>query len=405
MKKIKVGDFKLGKAEKKAINEVLDSGRLSEGLKVREFEQKWADYIGTKYCVATSSGFGALVVGLQTLKYYKKLKSGLKVITTPLTYIADSSAISFVGFKPVYIDIDPTTFGILPELIEKYLKNAKDPDKHAIILPVDLMGYPVKIDEINKIAKRYGLLVFEDPAQAHGSIYKGKRCGSQALLADYSFYIAHNIQAGEMGALVTNDTEIYRIAKKIKAQGRACECNICTRDKGLCPGIKLHEKDVDDFDPRFSHDLIGFNFKTMEFQAALALTQFKKIDFIIKKRLENVEYLNNGLSDLSNFLQLPVFNKNVSYLAYPLIIKDNKISRKVLRQKLEEKGIETRPIFGCIPTQQPAYSHLKKKYQGKLPNAEYIGNNGFYIGCHQYLNKSDLDKIIISFKKVFKEIL
>jgi len=402
--KIRVGDFKLGEAEKKAINEVLDSGRLSEGPKVLEFEKKWAEYIGTKYAVATSSGFGALMVGLLAMKYYKNIPNGSKVITTPITYIADSSAISLNNSEPIYVDIDPETFVITPEAIENHLKNAKDLDKYSIILPVDLMGYSVKIDEINEVAEKYGLSVFEDPAQAHGTLYKGKKAGSQALLADYSFYIAHNIQAGEMGALVTNDSEIYRLAKKLKAQGRACECPVCVRALGQCPGLKKHENDEEDFDPRFSHDLIGFNFKTMEFQAALALIQLEKADEIIKKRLGNVKYLNEGLAGHSNWLQLPKYDKNVSYLAYPLVIKDNKkISRKVLRDKLEKMGIENRPLFGCIPTQQQAYAHLKEEYIGKLSNSEYIGSNAFYIGCHQYLEKKDLDYIIESFHKIAKE--
>lgn len=402
MKKIiRVGDFKLGKEEKKAINEVLDSGRLSEGPKVAEFERKWAEYIGTNYCIITSSGSGALITGLTALKYLYKLPHGTKVITSPLTFIADASAISAVSFEPVFVDIDPVTFGITPENIEKHLRKAKDLKNYKIILPIDLMGYPVLIDEINKIAENYGLLVFEDAAQAHGSIYQGKKCGSQALLSIFSFYIAHNIQAGEMGAINTNDLKITKLCKQIKAQGRVCGCLVCTRAKGYCPGLLRFKSEKGDFDPRFTHEYIGYNFKTMEFQAALALTQLKKVKEIIKVRQQNVKYLNDKLKKYKDILQLPVFNENVSYLAYPIIIKNQKfISRKILREKLEENGVETRPMFGCIPTQQPAYKFLKDKYKGKLPNAEYIGANGFYIGCHQYLKIEDLDYVADVFKKI-----
>lgn len=403
MKKIHVGDFKIGNEEKKAINDVLDSNRISEGSKVREFEQKWAEFIGTKHCVVTSSGSGALIVGLTALKYKYNLPTGTKAITTPITYIADSSAISVVGFEPVYVDVDPITFVITPGTIEDYLKKLSKNElkKYRIILPVDLMGFPVEIDKINKVAKKYGLLVFEDPAQAHGTIYKRHRTGSQALLSIFSFYIAHNIQAGEMGALVTNDPEIFRLARKIKAQGRACECPVCTRAEENCLLIENY-KGKDDYDPRFAHDLIGYNFKTMEFQTALALIQLKKINWIIKKRQENVKFLNKHLKSYSKILQLPPYSDAVSYLAYPMVIKRPElISRKKLRKQLEDLGVETRPLFGCIPTQQPAYAHLKKQYKGKLPNAEYIGLNGFYIGCHQYLRRKDLEYII----KVFNKIL
>lgn len=401
MIRIRVGDFKIGKEEKSAINTVLNSGRISEGPKVREFENLFKKYIGTKFCVATSSGTGALITGLTALKYHRNLREKTKVITTPLTYIATSSSISNAGFIPIYVDVDEETFGITPENVEAHLADVDDTSEYSIVLPVYLMGYPCKMDQINKIAEKYGLITFEDAAQAHGTIYRGKRMGSWGSLAAFSFYVAHNIQAGEMGCITTDDLEIARLSEKIKAQGRACDCPICTRGEGRCP--KIHEG-AEDLDPRFTHDMIGYNFKPMEFQAALGVVQVKKANQIFKSRQENVKYLNERLEDISDILRLPKFDENVSYLAYPLIIKNpEKISRKKLRFKLEEKcGIETRPLFGCIPTQQPAYQYLKSRYEGKLSNAEYIGLNGFYIGCHQYLTREDLDYIANKLKDVCK---
>jgi len=242
----------------------------------------------------------------------------------------------------------------------------------------------------------------EDAAQAHGTIYRNKKLGAYSKLACFSFYIAHNIQAGEMGAVVTDDPDIYKLIKKIKAHGRMCDCPVCERAKGKCPRLNSYQGN-EDFDPRFYHDMFGFNFKTMEFQAALGLVQLEKAKEILEKRRYNVRYLNKGLAALENILQLPVYSDDISYLAYPLVIKrPDIISRKILRQKLEESGIETRPLFGCIPTQQPAYAYLKERYLGKLPNAEYIGACGFYIGCHQYLKKDDLDFIISAFLKILK---
>jgi dTDP-4-amino-4,6-dideoxygalactose transaminase len=400
MKRISVGDFKIGDEERAAINEVLDSGRISEGEKVREFEKEFAKFIGTKYAIAVNSGSSALLSGMNALTYHSKLniKQNTNVITTPITYIATSSMIIKAGFNPVYVDTDNTTFCITPENIKKHLETVDDIEDYSLILPVHLMGYACDMDEINKIAKKYGLQTFEDSAQAHGTRYKGKKTGSLSLLSDFSFYIAHNIQAGEMGAINTDDSEIWRLANKIKASGRVCDCPVCTRSTSKCPKVFKNNKD-EDMDPRFTHDLIGYNFKTMEFQAALGLCQLKKADWIIRRRQENVKYLNEGLSKYSDILQLPTYSKEVSYLAYPIVIrKPNLISRKKLRMDLEESGVETRPLFGCIPTQQPAYTHLRAKYEGRLPNAEYIGRNGFYIGCHQYLEQDDLDYIIKSFE-------
>jgi len=390
MIRIRVGDIKIGEEEKKAIFDVLESGRLSEGPKVREFESLWAQYTESKYCVAVNSGTSALMVGLYALLYderYKKVKKGSKVITSPVTYVATSNAIVLAGMEPVYVDIDPVTFTLNVEQIEDLLKKG-NPDEYSMILPVHLMGYPNDMDAINAIADRYGLVVFEDAAQAHGSLYKGKKTGSLSLLADYSFYIAHNIQVGEMGAVVTSDEKLRSLIKKLKANGRVCACPVCTRAEGKCP------YQAKDFDPRFTHEFVGFNFKTTEFQAALAIPQIKRAGSILQKRQHNVRYLNDRLDIVSQKLQLPRYSEDVSYLAYPMVIKDASIKRERLMAALEKSGVETRPLFGCIPTQQPSFSSYKPRYEGKLPDADVVGKNGFYIGCHQYLATEDLDFIV-----------
>lgn len=390
MIKVRVGDIKIGDEERAAITEVLDSGRLSEGGKVHEFESLWARYTETKYCVAVNSGTSALLAGLYALLYdprFKKVKRGSKVITSPVTYVATSNAIVLAGMEPVYVDIDPRTFTLNVEQIEDLLKKG-DPDEYSTILPVHLMGYPNDMDSINDLARKFDLVVFEDAAQAHGSLYKGKKVGSLSLLADYSFYIAHNIQVGEMGAVVTSDEKLRSMIKKIKTNGRICPCNTCDRTEGKCP-----YKDMD-FDPRFVHEYIGFNFKTTEFQAALAIPQIKKADSIMRVRQKNVLYLNERLQALSDILQLPIYSTDISYLAYPIVIRDAKINREQFMTKLEHKGVETRPLFGCIPTQQPAFSYLKPQYERRLPRADFVGKNGFYVGCHQYLSPEHLDYIV-----------
>ena len=113
--------------------------------------------------------------------------------------------------------------------------------------------------------------------------------------------------------------------------------------------------------------------------------------------------MNEKFKKFSSILQLPVFEENISYLAYPIVIKDPKtLSRKELRYRLEKEGIENRPLFPCIPTQQPAYAYLRDLYRDKLPNADFISRNGFYIGCHQYLTKDELDYVVHVFEKVLR---
>ena len=395
---VRTGDSVFTSEERKIINDILESSRVTEYKKTDEFEKKWAETIGTKYSIAMNSGTSALISGFYALKSIAKNEKRKKIIMPSLTFIADANAIVLSGLEPVFGDIDKKTFSILPSEIERILEE-QDPREFLAILPVHLMGYPCDMDKINAIAKKNNLFVFEDAAEAHGTRYNGNVVGSLGDLSCFSFYVAHNIQVGELGTVNTNNIEIKKLVKKIKAHGRVCSCDVCGRMEGKCPEVVKYKGD-DDFDPRFTHDMIGFNFKTTEFATALAAYRLKDIEDINKKRRLNVSYLNEGLKKHEEILQLPEYSEDVSYLAYPLIVKNG--DKKRIRTEIEKRGVETRNLFGCIPTQQPSFSSLKGEYHGKLPNSEYIGKNGFYIGVHQYLKKQDLDYIIKCFDEVLK---
>jgi dTDP-4-amino-4,6-dideoxygalactose transaminase len=388
MMRIPVGDFVLNKEEKDAIVSVLERGRISEWRMVREFEESFARYVGSRYCVAVNSGTSALMAGLLALMQddrFPKARRGAKVITSPVTYVATANALVVLGFEPVFADIDDLTFALLPEKVEEAILR-EGPETVAGILPVHLMGYSNDMDKLTRIASRYNLFLFEDSAQAHGTVYKGRKTGSLGHLADFSFYIAHNIQAGEMGCITTDDEQIYKAVTKLKANGRACTCVVCTRHEGVCPFLKPGPLDEQDIDPRFLHDMIGLNFKTTEFSAALAVTQIRKADWIFATRIENVRLLNELLRPLASRLRLPLFDPSVSYLAYPFLLLENSgISRARFRHEIERRGLENRPLFGCIPSYQPSFLPWKAKHAGLLPNAETVGKTGVYIGCHQYL--------------------
>lgn len=401
MRKINVGEIRLGIREKNAVMEVLNSNRITEWKKVNEFEKMFSSYLDIKHTILVNSGTSALITAINSLNYLSKNSSRLKnIITTPLTFIATINSIKLSGYNPIFIDVESSTFNIDTNKIKNYLENIDDANNYPIILPVHLMGYPVEMNEINKIAKLYDMLVLEDASQAHGTIYDKKKCGTLSDVSTFSFYVAHNVQVGEMGAICTNNDLINSFSKSFKAHGRLCNCDVCTRSKNICPFIQGNNEEID---PRFYHNFIGYNFKTTDIMAAIGIEQLKKIEEIKKTRFQNVKTLNEGLEKISDIFKLPKLSEDVSYLAYPLIIKDtNKIKRNKLLKDLEKSGIENRPLFSCIPAQQPAYKDYKQIYENKLPNAEYIGNNGFYIGCHQYLSEEDLDYIIKTFINYFK---
>lgn len=402
--RVRVGEFRVDNEIRDAVERVLCSGRVSEGEETRGFEASFARYIGTRYAVAVNSGTSALIAGLTAFNARTKGKPRQKngVITSPLTYVATANSIILANMEPIFVDVDPNTFAMLPCEVEDTLEK-DDSGGIGMILPVHLMGYVCDMDHLKGLASSHDLILFEDSSQAHGSTYKGRRAGSLADASAFSFYIAHNIQAGELGALLTNDREIARLVRKIKANGRICDCLICTRSKGKCPKFR---KGRGEWDPRFMHDMIGYNFKTMEFPTAIAAAQIAKADEIAGKRRKNVKTFNDLLSVHADILRLPVYSNDVSYLGYPLVIKDpKKLNREKLQLSLESNGVETRPLFGCIPIHQPAFAHLRKQYKGKLPNAEYLGAHGFYIGCHQYLTEDDLHFVKKAFDKSLREIV
>jgi len=388
--RVRVGEFRVDADIRRALERVISSERVSEGPETKGFEQAYSRFIGTKHAVAVNSGTSALIAGLLALKAKDGGWTGKpKAVTSPLTYIATANAAVLTGMEPVFVDVDPDTFSILPDEAASVLERDKA-GRTKVLLPVHLMGYVCDMDRLGALASKHGVHLFEDSSQAHGSIRGGKRAGSMSDLSSFSFYIAHNIQAGELGAVLTDDKEIARLVRKVKANGRLCDCPVCTRSQGRCPKFGKGSK-KGNWDPRFLHDMIGYNFKAMEFQTAIANAQVSRADEIASKRRRNVKTMNDLLAKHSDLLKLPVYSDDVSYLGYPLVIRDPKrLNREDLQLSLEANGVETRPLFGCIPLHQPAYAHMKKRYAGKLPNAEHIGAHGFYIGCHQYLTEEDL---------------
>ena len=376
--RVSIGDLRLSQSAKDNLDTVIRSGRVTEHKMVRRFEDAWADYIGVDHCVAVSSGWGALVTALSAAKIMLHPPTDA-VLTTPLSYIATTSAIWLADMYPVFDDVSPDTMCI-----------QRQDTVWDIALPVDLMGYASDIPDGT-------LAVIEDAAEAHGTVAPdGKKCGARSLAGCFSFYVAHNVQAGEMGCITTDNKDFAQLCRQLKAQGRACKCRVCIRGTGHCP-------DSGPSDPRFRHEYPGFNFKSNEFAAAIALSQANKADIIKQQRLDNVQYLSAMLANTLG-IHLPYLDDRVSYMAYPLILDDN-ISRKDICWALENLGIETRPLFGVV-YQHPAWHRFMPEYRnldGCFPVAERLGSQGFYIGCHQYLTTDDLKYAAEAIKEILSK--
>ena len=250
---IRIIDPFINEEEIEAVREVLQSRRLIDphGSKIILFERMFSQFIGVRYSVATNSGTAALHTCFASLK----LNKDDEVITSPFSFVASADAILMVGAKPVFVDIELDTYTIDTTLIED-----KITDKTRVIEAVHLYGLPCNMDEISKLANRYGLKVVEDAAQAHGAKYNGKMAGSLGDVSAFSFWPSKNITTGGGGMLVTNSEEIYNFAKLFRFAG----------EKG-----------------EYKHVMLGYDYVMPEIQAAIGIVQLNKINYIIEKRRRN----------------------------------------------------------------------------------------------------------------------
>ena len=388
--KIRIGDLQFGKEERDALQRVLDSCRVSEWREVREFEEQFADWIGVKHCVAMSSGTAALMCGLKSLEYLGHIPKDARVLIPALTFIATANAVKLCGYTLRFGDVDRHTYTLKPDYA--MIHNAD------VILPVHLFGFGANMIALASTTRWVSqeAIICEDACEAHGTTIGGSKVGSIGAWGAFSFYIAHTVQAGEFGALVTDDADIALTARRVKAHGRVCACKICTRNTTGCAILK-------DGDPRFLSLYPGYNFKAMEWTAAVAKVQLAKVDANIARRRENAEHLTRLLLDAQDKLTLPGFRLTDVPMVYPIVLL-KKGNRNALVVELEKRGVEARPMFGCIPAQQPAYAEYKEECAGMLPISDWFGQQGFYVGCHQYLTNSHIERIAKTILESVKDV-
>lgn len=387
--KIPFGTISITKNAKKLVNEALDSGRVSQGKMVREFERQFADLTGAKKAVAVSSGTDANIIALAVF-YDFGAKRGDEIIVPALSFVATGNAVIHAGFKPVFVDIDRNTLNIDPQKIERVITK-----KTRAIMPVHLMGKPADMDAINAIAKKYKLYVVEDAAEAHGAEYKGKKVGTLGDMAAYSLYLAHIISTIEGGIVVTNNLEFADIMRSLRCHGRGCNCELCILNttSGYCDKRFQYGKNVD---IRFVFERIGYSSKMNELEAAIGLGNLSIYKQILTKRRKNLLTMIKRFERFNDYFYTIKEEKNekIGPHAFPIILKENTpFSRDQFVHYLEENGIETRNLFWAMPTQCSGFKYLGYKL-GQFPNAEYIGYNGLHIGVHQEITEEHINYFV-----------
>lgn len=335
----------------------------SSGKYIQMFEEKFSSFCQVKYGVGCSNGTVAIHLALESLGIGKKDE----VIVPTFTMIASSNAVIYSGAKPVLVDADKETWNIDANLIEEKITK-----KTKAIMPVHIYGHPCDMDAINKIAKKYNLLVVEDAAESHGAEYKGKRTGSLSDAAAFSFYSNKIITTGEGGMVVTGD-------EKIAEKSRLLRNHAFT-------------------EPRFLHKEMGFNYRMTNIQAAIGVAQMENADKLVESRIKNAKVYSSLLKKVKGITLPPQkeWAKNVYWMYGILIGKDFGPSKGEVMKKLLEKGVETRSFFYPLH-RQPVYAGNDERFpdlSGSYPVAEELYAKGIYLPSSSFLAKEQIRFIV-----------
>ena len=398
MKKIYYGRAVYDKKEINAVLNVLknDSLSLIDGKKVKTLEKKVSEIFGKKYGLMVNSGSSANLLALSSFKF----KKGSEIITPNLTFSTTVAPIYQLGLIPHFVGVEENKFLTNTNQIEKCINN-----KTAALMIPNLLGNIADWKIINKIAKKHNLKIIEDSADTIGYTVNKKNLGRYSDITTNSFYASHIINgAGTGGIVCFNDYKLYERAKLLRGWGRSSA--VFNESENATKRFNVKVSGID-YDAKYIFSDLGYNFLPSEISAAFALEQIKKLKKNILTRNKNFDYLKKFFKNYKNYFKLPEQNPGVKtpWLAFPLVIKKNKkFNRKKMQIFFEKNNIQTRTIFTGNILRQPV---MYKRFYKKHPKCDEVANdvmkNGILLGCHQGMNKKDLDYICATFKRFIKK--
>ena len=395
---------------------------LTAGRFNKEFEAKFAKYLGVKYALSTNSGSSANLLAFSALTSHKlgarALKKGDEVISVAAGFPTTINPILQHGMIPVFVDCEIGTYNIDAEKIEA----AITPKTKAIFL-FFFLGNSYDLDKITELAEKYNLWVIEDSCDALGGEYKGRKIGTIGHIGTFSFYPAHHLTMGEGGAVITNDPLLYKIIMSFRDWGRDCCCP--PGKDGVC-GKRFSQKLGNlpfGYDHKYTYSHIGFNLKITDWQAALGCSQIDKLDGFLEQRRKNAELLTEKLSDLTEYLIMPKINDGVkpSWFGYLISVKENApFTKQQMVEYLENHKIGTRQLFAGNILRQPMIvdndvdfrignsviinsKDLTEEHYKMLPNTDFIMNNTFWVGTFPALGEKEITRIAQTIHNCVKE--
>ena len=356
---IPVSEPELGDEELANVVSAVRSGWISSlGAFVVEFEREFAAYCGARHGIATSNGTTALHLALAAAG----VGTGDEVLVPTLTFVATANAVRYCGAVPVFVDAEPDTWTMTTAALESRVTS-----RTRAIIPVHLYGHPCDMDAINAVARRHGLAVIEDAAEAHGAEYGGRRVGALGTIGCFSFYGNKIMTTGEGGMCLTNDA---MLAERMRL----------LRDHGMDP--KRH----------YWHDVIGFNYRMTNVQAAIGAAQVKKLPRFVDKKRQIAQWYREALAPLARAGRVQLapeaaWARNAFWM-YSIVLTDPQTSRDGVRAAMKERGVDTRPFFHPVHT-LPPYA-----IDQALPVSEALAAAGMNLPSGSRLQRADVEAVV-----------
>jgi dTDP-4-amino-4,6-dideoxygalactose transaminase len=381
MMKIPMSSPDLTDADRQAVIEVINTPILSMGQRILDFEYAFCEQTGRKHAIGVNSG----TAGLHLCVRAAGIGPGDLVITTPFSFVASSNVLLFENAVPIFVDINPRTGNIDPELVadaaknfEKYLprKSPIENRKLKALLPVDVFGQPADMDLLNAVAKEHDLTVIEDSCEALGAEYKGRQAGTLGDYGVFAFYPNKQITVGEGGMIVTDDDEAADFMRSLRNQGRAVG------------------------DTWLQHTHLGYNYRLDEMSAALGIVQMSRLNELLTKR-EQVAAWYEARLNVTPGVEIPIVEANTTRMSWFVYVVrfDAKIDRDALAERLKAKGIPVRPYF--VPIHLQPYMVGRFGYrEGDFPVTEDLGRRGLALPFSGVMTEEQVEYVCQTIREV-----
>jgi CDP-6-deoxy-D-xylo-4-hexulose-3-dehydrase len=361
-----------GNEEVSVSTNILESGNLTMGKEVREFEEMFAKYIGTKYAVMFNSGSSANLAIFAALKYVSnsRMRDGDHVIVPAVSWSTTYYPINQAGYVLDFVDIDLDTLNIDVDLVEKNITS-----KTKAIATVNLLGNPSNLVSLENLAKKHNLYLIEDNCESLGASLNGRMAGSYGDMSSHSFFYSHHICTMEGGMVNTNSKELMETLVSIRAHGWT---------RGLEPENSVHPLSNNEWEDLFRFVLPGYNLRPIEISGAIGKVQMQKFPKFLENRRLNAEYFVDLMRNLPNY-RIQKENGTSSWFGFSLILQGSLSGlRSDLIKYLARNGVITRPIVAGNFTLNPVMKHLNYNTLSSLDNANLVHDSGFFIGNHHF---------------------